>query len=115
MTEHLPECAALTQARDDALDAAHEAVAAINGKWVFGPRIYKHEARSHPPNATGPVAKRGPSRHSMKQCIQMVSNNLEGDPPLRREGHPRSETGNPLPQHPAFTLSAYYGGNISHD
>jgi hypothetical protein len=27
MTEHLPECAALTQARDDALDAAHEAMA----------------------------------------------------------------------------------------
>jgi hypothetical protein len=26
------------------LDAAHEAVAAINGKWVFGPRIYKHQA-----------------------------------------------------------------------
>ena len=29
---------------DAALDAALEAVAGINGKWVFGPRIYKHEA-----------------------------------------------------------------------
>ena len=27
-----------------ALDAAREAVAVIRGKWVFGPRIYKHEA-----------------------------------------------------------------------
>ena len=26
------------------LDAAREAVADINGKWVFGPRIYKHKA-----------------------------------------------------------------------
>lgn len=26
------------------LNAAQEAVADINGKWVFGPRIYKHEA-----------------------------------------------------------------------
>ena len=26
-----------------ALDAALEAVSGINGKWVFGPRIYKHE------------------------------------------------------------------------
>ena len=30
--------------RDDALDTAREAVAVIRGKWVFGPRIYKHEA-----------------------------------------------------------------------
>ena len=29
---------------DAALDAAREAVADINGKWVFGPRIYKHKA-----------------------------------------------------------------------
>ena len=38
------QCDAIAKARDDALDAAHEAVAAINGKWVFGPRIYKHQA-----------------------------------------------------------------------
>lgn len=30
--------------RDDALEAAHDAVAAIRGRWVFGPRIYKHDA-----------------------------------------------------------------------
>ena len=28
----------------DGLNAAREAVAVIRGKWVFGPRIYKHEA-----------------------------------------------------------------------
>ena len=27
-----------------ALDTAREAVAVIRGKWVFGPRIYKHDA-----------------------------------------------------------------------
>ena len=26
------------------LDAAREAVASIRGQWVFGPRIYKHDA-----------------------------------------------------------------------
>jgi len=35
---------AYEQGRSDALAAAREAVADINGKWVFGPRIYKHEA-----------------------------------------------------------------------
>lgn len=29
---------------DAALDDARESVADINGKWVFGPRIYKHKA-----------------------------------------------------------------------
>lgn len=29
---------------EEGLAAAREAVADINGKWVFGPRIYKHEA-----------------------------------------------------------------------
>ena len=29
---------------DAALDNARESVADINGKWVFGPRIYKHKA-----------------------------------------------------------------------
>lgn len=28
----------------DALNAAYDAVAAVGGDWVFGPRIYKHEA-----------------------------------------------------------------------
>ena len=49
-----PDCAAcrrltelITEWEDGykkGLDAAREAVADINGKWVFGPRIYKHEA-----------------------------------------------------------------------
>ena len=26
------------------IQAAHDAVAALKGDWVFGPRIYKHEA-----------------------------------------------------------------------
>jgi len=56
MTEHLPECPyeppvdnfcicnLLRSCEIRALDAAIEAVAAINGKWIFGPRIYKHQA-----------------------------------------------------------------------
>ena len=41
---HTVDVDSYEQGRSDALAAAREAVADINGKWVFGPRIYKHEA-----------------------------------------------------------------------
>ena len=36
----------MAEAYQRGLDVAREAVADINGKWVFGPRIYKHKALS---------------------------------------------------------------------
>ena len=34
----------MAEAYQRGLDVAREAIADINGKWVFGPRIYKHKA-----------------------------------------------------------------------
>ena len=42
--EHRQHEAGFVKGYAAALDTAREAVAVIRGKWVFGPRIYKHEA-----------------------------------------------------------------------